>query len=551
MLRLEDRSPAGWLPHFPLWLAGWLLLCLWGGSARAEPEWGRALSLATQGPGPREAGQAAALRKLVDQGLAEDAQSGDWACLDLWLRAEWEDDPALPVARAAFLRDWPCSACQEAADWWSARWVLRRSGALDAAPRLARLAATHPQGEWGRRAGELLERLHDEVLNDSARRRLDDSLDSLSGAWWQRRLAERQVHGRLLLLAPLSGTDAPVGQALRLGVESALEHCRAAGESWELTVWDCQSDPLLTREQLALSGQQPLDAVLLPGQPAYLAACAGLEVAHPLLALGYEGSPPQDLNPRLLHFGLDPASLGAVAARWARDSLRVARAITLGPATRASMRLVEGFEKAWLGASPRPELGQKQWYFFGAKRLERQEENLLHFDGAGSGALWLVLGSPREGAILADLLDRVPAGVRVVGDAGLLEALSGRVPANLAGRFFILTDWLPDELSALAGPAGNAGWQRFRAQLQASQGRAPGALETRSYETVRLLALAAARSRQSGRRLEKELAELTVPSLYGGQLRQAGAQAAGPLLLGWTGREYHVLGRRPMTEGTP
>ncbi|MFA7330847.1 MAG: ABC transporter substrate-binding protein [Candidatus Delongbacteria bacterium] len=546
--------PALCLPALRLLLG--LLLTLGVGRVPAQglepdPDWPRALALALEGA-PQDSGQAAALRGLVDQGLAGGTDpGGGWACLDLWLRAEWEDDSRLPEARAAFLKDWPCSPCQTAADWWSARWVLRRLGPEAAAPRLLRLAAGRPESEWSARAARLLDQLADEALTDSVRLRLEQTADRADRDWWRAHRQSRGIRGRLLLVVPLSGPDAAVGQALKLGVEGALEQARAAGSPCELVVWDCQSDPLLTREQLTLCAAQAADAVLLPGLPGYLAATTGLELAVPVLALGYEGPAPASLNRRLLHFGLDPASVGALAAELARDSLRAGQVGTLGPATRASMRLVDGFE-GWLnGRAPAPELGQKQWYFFGARHLERQLENLLLFQG-GSGApgVWLVLGSPREGPALAEALAAAPAGVHVVGDTGLLEALGNRVPASLAGRLLILTDWLPAEVADLAGPAGTAGWQAFRSQVQARQGRGPNTLESRSYESVRLLLLAAERARRSGRGLERELGELREPSLFAGSLKLGAAQAEGPLLLGWTGREYRVLGRRTLAERT-
>jgi hypothetical protein len=216
------------------------------------------------------------------------------------------------------------------------------------------------------------------------------------------------------------------------------------------------------------------------------------------------------------------------------------------------MRAVDGFEARWKQGGAPVEWGQKQWYFFGARRMDRQLENLQLFEGGRRDpGVWLVLGSSREGAPLADVLAQAPAGVRVLGDAGLLEALSGRVPASLAGRLLILADWLPEDVASLAGGPGREPWERFRAQVQARQGRGPGALESRAFEAVRLLLLAGERARHGGQGVERELKHLQEPSLFGSRTGLRDGQAESPLLLGWTGREYRVLGRLQPRERKP
>jgi len=402
-------------------LSGLLLLLLCAPRGAGAADWERAAALALEAGGPARLD---ALRAQVDLGLAEGRDEA-WACLDLWLKAEWEDSADLPAAREAFWREWPCSSCQDAADWWTARWLLRREGAAAAAPRLLRLAAARPHGEWGQRAAELLESLE---AQDALPAGWPGSLDEAGRAWWAARRAARDIHGHLLLLAPLSGADAAVGAAVRMAVEEAL----AGRSDVSLTVWDNQSDALLTREQLDLSRRQSVDAVLLPGLPAYLAALPGLELDRPVVALGYEGPPPADLHPRLLHFGLDPATLGAQAARLALDSLGAARLASLGPATRAAMRAVDGF-RAEASRSMASPPGEKQWYFHGARQLDHQRSALCGQVEGGPGA-WLLLGSAREGAVLADLLAAMP-GARWIGRAPVLGVgLAARLPGRAARR---------------------------------------------------------------------------------------------------------------------
>jgi hypothetical protein len=513
-----------------------LLLVLAGRAG--EPDWSRVAGLAAAGP-EDAATRAALLRPLVDQGLAAGRDEA-WACLDLWLKAEWENAADLPAVREAFWRDWPCSSCQEAADWWSARWLLRREGAQAAAPRLARLAVARPDSEWGRRAADLLESLEADGSDPDS---WLAGMDEASRAWWEARRASRVLHNQLLLLAPLSGSDAAVGAAVRMAVEEAL----ATRPEVKLTVWDTQSDPLLTREQLALSEAQPVDAVLLPGLPGCLAALPGLDLTRPVVALGYEGPPPAVLHPRLHQFGLDPATLGAQAARLAADSLRLTRLASLGPATRAAMRTVDGFR---LEAALRSSvwMGEKQWYFHGAKQLEHQAVAMRGHVDQGAGG-WLVLGSPREGAVLAELLAKMPSACRAVGDAGLLEAIQGRIPDGLDGRLFWVSDWLPAGLAGLPDPVRRS-WDGFRDRVRERQGREPGALESRSYESARLVLVALDKSRKDGRGLEAALRGLDEPSLFGGRVHLAGGQAAQVTRLAWTGRQVRVMGGMPVGKGT-
>lgn len=499
--------------------------------------WERAAVLAAEaGADPASL---AALRVLVDQGLAEGRDEA-WACLDLWLKAEWEDAADLPAAREAFWRDWPCSPCQEAVDWWSARWLLRREGAQAAAPRLLRLAAARPEGEWGRRAADLLERLEAEGATGDL---WLAEMDEASRSWWEARPGGGALHGRLLLLAPLSGADAAVGAAVRMAVEEAL----AGRPDVELTVWDSQSDPLLTREQLALGEFQPVDAILLPGLPDGLAALPGQRLSKPVLALGYEGPPPADLHARLLHFGLDPATLGAQAAKLAADSLRLTRLASLGPATRAAMRTVDGY-RAEAALRSSVQMGEKQWYFHGARQLEHQAAAMQGHVAQGPGG-WLVLGSAREGVVLADLLAGMPPDCRAVGDAGLLESIQGRIPDGLGGRLFWVSDWLPANLAGLPDPVRRE-WDRFRGRVRERQDREPGALEGRAFESSRLLLRALDKARHEGRGLEAALRGLDEPSLYGGRVRLEDGQAAEAIRLAWTGRQVRVVAGVPVGKGT-
>lgn len=514
---------------------GLLVLLLATAQVAGAADWERAASLAL---GAGDPARMDALRAQVDQGLAEGRDEA-WACLDLWLKAEWEDSADLPAAREAFWRDWPCSSCQDAADWWTARWLLRREGPAAAAPRLLRLAAARPHGEWGQRAAELLESLE---AQDALPAGWPGEMDEAGRAWWAARREARDIRGHLLLLAPLSGADAAVGAAVRMAVEEAL----AGRSDVALTVWDNQSDALLTREQLDLSRRQSVDAVLLPGLPAYLAALPGLELDRPVVALGYEGPPPADLHPRLLHFGLDPATLGAQAARLALDSLGAARLASLGPATRAAMRAVDGFRAEASRAVASPP-GEKQWYFHGARQLDHQRSALCGQVEGGPGA-WLLLGSAREGAVLADLLAAMPPACRAVGDPALLDAVLGRVPDGLAGRLFWVTDWLPASLAGLSD-AQRRGWDTFRERVRQRHDREPGALESRAFESARLVLVALENARRDGRGLESALRRLDEPSLFGGRAQVDGGQAREALRLAWTGRQARVAGRVAVAKG--
>jgi hypothetical protein len=164
-------------------LLGLLVLLLASVQGAGAADWERAAALALGAGG--DPARLEALRAQVDQGLAAGRDEA-WACLDVWLKAEWEDAADLPAAREAFWRDWPCSTCQDAADWWTARWLLRREGPAAAAPRLLRLAAARPHGEWGRRAAELLESLE---AQEALPADWPGQLDEAGRAWWSARQA--------------------------------------------------------------------------------------------------------------------------------------------------------------------------------------------------------------------------------------------------------------------------------------------------------------------------------------------------------------------------
>jgi hypothetical protein len=326
----------------------------------------------------------------------------------------------------------------------------------------------------------------------------------------------------------------------------AVEEALAGRSDVALTVWDNQSDALLTREQLDLSRGQSVDAVLLPGLPAYLAALPGLPLDRPVVALGYEGPPPGELHPRLLHFGLDPATLGAQAARLAVDSLGASRLATLGPATRAAMRTVDGFRAA-AAPSPSARLGEKQWYFHGARQLDHQRLAICgQVDGGpGPGCSW---AAPARAPCWRTCWPACPPAVGPWGIPALLEAVQGRVPDGLDGRLLWVTDWLPASLAGLPDPQRRS-WDAFRERVRQRHEREPGALESRAYESARLVLAALDGARRDGRGLEAALRRLDEPSLFGGRVRLAGGQARDALRLGWTGRQARVVGRVAVTKG--
>jgi hypothetical protein len=518
------------------------LLLAAGLAAAADPA--EVLALARRNAAPDSAA-IAALRRQVEEGLAQGGtRAGDWACLDLWLAAEWEERADLPARRAAFARAWPRSRHQEEADWLLARWRLRRGGAMPAARLLLELAGARDSA-LREEAGRLLEGLCDAVLADA-------ELDSLGGesgpagrAWladWRER---RRLRGRILLVAPLSGPDAALGTALRTGTEAALrQRRRAGGRELELETADCQSDALLLRE-LATRRGPAADALLLPGEGPYLAAAGGLDCGRPLL-VSAAGGPLESLAPDLLQFGLDPVTQGRLLAGLARDSLGVEHVQSLAPVARPARRLVEA-----LRAELEPhgvELGQEQWYFGGARDMAPQAENLRLFaEGREGAGAWVVLGSEREAPALLGLLAALPARGWVLGDAGLLAAVGERPPATLAGRLLVLTDWLPPALAGLARQAGAGGLEEgaaFARELEAREGRAPTAAEARAFESARLLALGWDEAARRQRGLGGVLAALEAPSLYGGALRMAGSRPHGALLLAWTEQGWRALGQR-------
>lgn len=537
------------LPALPaLLLALLVLVATTRSSADPAPNLERALELARQDGRPADF-PAAALRELVNESAGQGGpRASTWAYLDYWLAAEWEQEADLPRRREAFRAAWPASRFQESADWLLARWRLRHGEDAAAASCLLPLAAAARDGELRGKAGRLLEKLCGTDLTEGELDSLRVDARAPGRAWldaWRRR---QHLYGRILLVAPLSGPDEAIGQACKAGAEAALrQHSRAGGGRLELLVADCQSDPLVARECLARSADQEVDALLLPGEAAYLAAAAGLETGHPIVVPGHAGPALETLSADLLQFGLDAGAVGSLLAGLARDSLHATHLLCLAPVTRAAKRTVAALHSG-LTAAGGVEIGPEQWYFGGARDVEPQLQTLQRFAAGVSGpGAWVVLGAEREAPALRALLAAVPAGDWVLGDLGLLVALGDQVPAALAGRLLIVTDWLPPartDLLSQAGAADPPGWTAFEQALRSREGRPPTPTETRAFESVRLLALGWDQAERRRRGLGTVLPALETTSLYGGRLRMAGQRAEAGLLLGWNGSGYQTLGRR-------
>lgn len=521
-----------------------VILMLAAAALRAAPAGGLgdALALALRGAGVADSLQAAALRVLVDEGRAQGgAEASSWALLDLWLKAEWEDAADLPAARAAFLRAWPGSRYRPAADWFQARWHLRRGDRQAAAALAMDLAGGAADARWRRAGVELLDQLR------AGGALALDSLASTKGPDARRWLGEEgrrcRLHRRLGLVAPLTGSDAAWGQAMSRAAAAALAPAGAAPESrWELRSLDCQSDPLLARELLVRAAGDSLDAVLWPGEPAYLAAAAGLDAPCPVVVADHGGPALSSLGPALLQFDLDPAAQGRLMADLVQDSLGAAWTGTLAPATRPARRLVQAYADR-LAVAGRVESAQEQWYYPGARDLTAQMENLSLFgDSFAAPGVWLVAGAEREGAALRRALSMVPARDRVVGDGALLAALLDEAPAELAGRLLVVTAWLPPAWARAEGLAG--AWDDFRRDLWRREEREPSALESRVFAAADLVRRAAEAAGPRALPWRDALAGLPGPGLFGPGPALADSRAAGAWLLGWDGRAWRLLGNR-------
>jgi len=74
-------------------------------------------------------------------------------------------------------------------------------------------------------------------------------------------------------------------------------------------------------------------------------------------------------------------------------------------------------------------------------------------------------------------------------------------------------------------------------------------MESRAYESARLVLVGLDRARRDGRGLESALRRLDEPSLFGGRARVDGGQAQEALRLAWTGRQARVAGRVNVAKG--
>ncbi|MDP2360203.1 MAG: ABC transporter substrate-binding protein [bacterium] len=515
----------------------------------ATPELDQILVLATRGGGCEDPAQRAALRLLVDEGLAaRDASASTWAWLDLWLRAEWEDDSLLPRRREEFRRAWPAARYQESADWMLARWLARRGQGSAAAHLLLDLAATGGDGRLREEAGRLFAELWREQLDGRQRDELSSSAGGAGRRWLAAWRDSRRVTRTLAVVAPLSGSEAIHGRALAEGAEAAIRlHRRGGGASWQVSVHDSQSDPWLARDLLQRAASQGPDAILLSGDASSLSAAAGWRAGRPIVVPEHGGPPLHTLSPDLLQFGLDAEALGSILAEVAVDSLDASGICFLAPASRPAHRVLQGLHGG-LRRSGRS-MGPEQWYFPGARSLEVQLGNLQDYRAGLSGpAVWVMLGAEEEGERLAEVLTRIPVGDRVLGDRDLGVALENCMPPGLEGRLLLLADWLPPGYAGQAG-LGAAG-EAYRRDLFQRENRAPTAAESRAHECVRLVIGAGERAAATGLDLGGTLARLPLPSLAGPSLDLERQRAAGAWLLGWNGRSYEMLGGRIRAEGT-
>jgi ABC-type branched-subunit amino acid transport system substrate-binding protein len=503
-----------------VWLIG-LLLPLQSAVAVLDP-----------GPAARLAADPAAegeLRALVAAGLAEGgAHASSWELLDLWLRLE-RDRSADPLPDwQRFRGRWPNSRYLPWADWWCARALIRAGRGAEGLALLAGLAAGGPEHELRTRATRLADRLLAGTLSHAEAEALLDSLEEPGRSWLDTRLGERRIHRRLGLVLPLKGPDAEHGRQLLSGAEAALR----GRPGWRLEVADCESDPVLAWILLReLAARGDLDALLLPGDPAYVAA-ASFGSPIPVLLPWYEGQPLAGADGALFQFNADEETLAAGWADLLAGELAARQLITVAPATRHGRRLMEALERQLLQRGAEIETGMPQWYFPGALDLRRQLENLAIYEGAfDSSSVSLVVGVEEDMATLVRQLAWANPRHQVLGSAAFL-AESARVPelSALGGQLLILSDWQP---GAAIEP-----WQSWQREQEIVAGRAPTTREARGYESARLAVVCGELAAASGRSFRSVLETLNQPSLYGGRIRLQDRHNAQLLRLDWDGRSF-------------
>ena len=501
-----------------------------------------ALRLSTHGNGVADSSQAAAMRLLVNAGMALGGQDAStWQWLDLWLAGEWEQREDLPVLRERFQVDWPRSRFQGEADLVLARWYVGRLSVEEAFPVLLDLCWRLEPGPARTEARSLLTR----YCRLPLARALKDSTAHAGHPGRSRVLRDMalaaQPQRRLDSVAPFSGDKASLGKDMQAGAQAAVDLLKRGGHYWTLTTRDSQGELFLSRELAIKARDEGADAVLVPWDQESLGAMGGLQLGFPILAMGNGGPALQDLSPDLLQMDLDPAAVGALMASFVRDSLRATSLGVLAPATQPARRLLRSL-LGRLQEEGGVESGQEQWYFPGARDLRAQMENLSLFSAAYPGPkVWVVLGQEGEAAALKQLVEQAPPEVTLVGDASLLSALGGKVDAHLAKRLFIIAAYLPSVY------ARGAGLQKELDQVFPPDGT-PMALRNRAFEQARLTMLAAEEGARSGLGLLATLEDFPKPSIFGPGLQLQDGSAAGAWLLAWTGTQFTCVGGRLAVE---
>lgn len=476
----------------------------------------------------------ASLQVVIEEGLRKDPQRApDWRLLELWRLGETGQAEAFDRAHAGYRSSAPGVSRLQYADWLKVRSLARRGSPEPAARTVCTLLLDlEPDSPLRPRALEFARELTSRALDGEQRRELALWLGDEKRA----RLPELQLlptlHRRLGAVLPLRGHDGPAGRELQAGLQAALE-AHGDRQGWELLVRDCESDALLAMQLLQqLAGE--VDALVVPGDPAYAAAAAfGSPV--PVVFPWYSGDGLGDADSAFYQFNTPARVKLDRLLDLASSGLGLHHLASLVPANRAGKQLADHIENR--SRELELELGPTEWYLPGTLDARRQVENLATYAASfpeGDGLL--ILPQPGDGETLVPQLAAGNPQAWLLGDGAFLEGENPRRLSVFRDRLMVVGDWLPER--------GLAGFGPFAGRIRAQHGRDPSRNESLGFECGRLLLAAGERAAEKGVAFRQALDALELESAYGGQFRLEGRANRGLETLSWNGYQFIPAGER-------